>query len=150
MTAPADPQPATTGQPATSSDAARAFWNRLSRGEQLLFAGAAALVVIGDWVLGALLNTSGVEFAVSIAAAELALLVAVRSMRPSIAWPIPFSVIVIGLATVIVVPAISDLLYAVRGLGGNNAGDMVAQVFDWACAAAVAVGAWMVWHDDRA
>ena len=145
MTPPDGAGTTTPAQPAMTADTAKAFWNRLSRGEQIAFAGAAALVVIGDWILGALLNMGGVPFAIEIAASQLALLIVVHAIRPGITWPIPFAVLALALATVIVVPAISDILYSIRNTGGNG-GNMLGDLFSWVCAGAVAVGAWMIWR----
>ena len=146
----ASAQAATPAQPAASSNSAVMLWNRLSRGEQLVLGGAAALVVIGDWILGALLNMGGVQFAVEIAAANLALLIVVHELRPRITWPIPFAVLVLALSVVIVVPAISDVLYTVRGPAGVGGGNMLGELFDWVCAAAGAIGAWMIWRAEPA
>ena len=150
MTAPDAAGSTTPAQPAMATDAARAMWSRLSRGEQLVFAGAAALVVIGDWILGALLQMGGVPFAIEIAASQLALLIVVHTVRPGITWPIPFAVLVLALATVVVVPTISDILYSVRAPGGNGGGNILGELFDWLCAGAVAIGAWMVWRAEPA
>ena len=126
------------------------FWSSLSMGEQLAFGGAAALLVIGQWLLADILDAPGVFIGAEIAAAEVMLLIFVRKMRPATAWPVPYPVLLAGIATVVAVPAIGDFLSTVSSFGNlNESGlDLVALLLDWIAAAAVAAGAWMVWQGD--
>lgn len=146
--APIDPvSGAPTATVSEPSAMAMRLWGRLSQGEQLALAGALALVVIGEWLFGDLLGLAGVPLPIEVAAAELALLVVARALRPGTSWPIPYPFIVAGFAAVVVVPTISDLLSTLHNteLLGDGA-NLLAAVVDWVAAAAVGVGAWMVWR----
>jgi hypothetical protein len=123
------------------------MWARLSQGERLAFAGAAALLVVGQWLFGDLLAFGGVPIALEIAAAELMLLLAVRAVRPATMWPIPYAVLLAGIATVIVVPTISDVLATIHNVGTLDGETLLAGLVDWLSAAAIAAGAWMVWRE---
>ena len=128
------------------------FWSSLSMGEQLVFGGAAVLLVVGEWLLADLLDAPGVFIGAEIAAAELLLLIFVRKMRPATTWPLPYAVLLAGIATIVVVPAIGDFLATLSSLGNlNESGlDIVALLLEWLSAAAIAAGAWMVWRSDAA
>jgi hypothetical protein len=147
-TSPEVPQPASSARaPSPAMD----LWNRLSQGEQLALAGSAVMLVVGEWLLADLLGLGGLPLALEVAAADIVLLILVRAVRPSTAWPIPYAILLGGLATIVVVPSISDLLGTLRSLdllGGT--GDLLAMLINWLAAAAVGVGAWMVWRADRA
>ncbi|MBI3751851.1 MAG: hypothetical protein HY263_09390 [Chloroflexi bacterium] len=147
--APSDgPTGSMTSAAAAAEGGAMRFWSRLGQGEQLAFAGAFVLLVIGDWLLSDLLDQGGVPFAMEVAAANVLLLIYAKSARPGMAWPIPFAMLLAGLATVIFVPTISDLLVDLRQLDKlGDAGRLIAIVVDWAAGLAVGVGAWMVWRD---
>ena len=138
----------------STSDASGAglmrIWNGLSRGEQLALGGAVALLVIGEWLLADLLDGPGIAISGEIAAAELVLLVLAHAMRPGISWPLPFAMLLAATAAVIVVPTISEILSDVRNpdVFSGSGLSLLTLLFDWACAAVIAAGAWMVWRSD--
>jgi hypothetical protein len=136
------------------SEAAQAmsgFWGRLSPGEQVAFAGAFVLLIVGDFILSDLLELGGVPFAMEIAAADILLLIWARAMRPGMAWPFPFPMLLAALAVIIAVPTLSDVIADVTQLGTifGDAGRLVAWVIDTIAGLAVGWGAWMVWRAAR-
>lgn len=142
--------PASTAS-AMEASAARAmtgFWSRLSAGEQIAFAGAFVLLVIGDFLLGDILQVGGVPFAIEIAAADILLLIWVKATRPGMAWPFPFAMLLGALAVIVAVPTFSDVLADITQLGTlfGDAGRLLAWVIDTIAGLAVGVGAWMVWR----
>jgi hypothetical protein len=135
------------------ADAARAmsgFWSRLSAGEQIAFAGAFVLLVIGDFILSDLLGAGGVPIALEIAAADVLLLIWARAMRPGMAWPFPFPMLLAALAVIVAVPTFSDVLADLPHLGDlfADAGQLLAWVIDSIAGLAVGLGAWMVWRSE--
>jgi len=136
---------------AMEAEAARAmsgFWSRLSPGEQIAFAGAFVLLIVGDFLLGDLLSIGGVPLPMEIAAADVLLLIWARAMRPNMAWPFPFPMLLAALAVIVAVPTFSDILADVGHLGDlfGDGGQLLAWVIDSIAGLAVGVGAWMVWR----
>jgi hypothetical protein len=134
------------------ADAARAvsgFWGRLSQGEQVAFAGAFVLLVIGDFLLSDLLGLGGIGLPAEIAAADIMLLVWAKATRPGMSWPFPFPMLLAALAVIIAVPTLSDVIADIAQLGTlfGDGGRLVAWVIDSIAGLAVGVGAWMVWRD---
>jgi len=126
------------------------FWASLSMGERIAVAGAALLLVVVDWLLGALLKEGGLYVTTELGAAEVLLLVFIRHARPSIAWPLPYAVLLAGFAVLIVVPTITSFLGTIVNFGQVGSGmDVVADLLAWIGAAAVAFGAYQVWAADR-
>jgi hypothetical protein len=133
---------------AAAQRAMSGFWGRLSTGEQVAFGGALVLLVIGDFVLGDLLQLGGVPFAMEIAAADVVLLIWAKAMRPGMSWPFPFPMLLAALAVIIAVPTFSDVLADVGQLGTlfGDAGRLGAWVIDTIAGLAVGLGAWMTWQ----
>ena len=136
---------------AMEAEAARAmsgFWGRLSQGEQIAFAGAFVLLIVGDFLLGDLLDVGGVPLPLEIAAADILLLIWAKASRPGMAWPFPFPMLLAALAVIVAVPTLSDVLADVTRLGDlfADAGLLLAWVIDTIAGLAVGVGAWMVWR----
>ena len=125
------------------------FWASLSMGERAAVAGAALLLVVVDWLLGALLKEGGLYITTELGAAEILLLVFIRHARPSIAWPLPYAVLLVGFAVLVVVPTITGFLDTIVNTGGLGGGmDLVADILEWIGAAAVGYGAWQVWRSE--
>ncbi|HEX5240013.1 MAG TPA: hypothetical protein VFW20_03355 [Candidatus Limnocylindrales bacterium] len=143
-----EPTSSPTAAPAAAPSAATAFWSRLSQGEQLALAGAATLVVIGNWLLADLLGLGGAPIEVELAAAEIALLIYARAMKPGTTWPIPYAMILGGTAAVLVIPTIGDILETFRNTSTLDGGLLLGLLVNWIAALAVGVGAWMVWRSD--
>ncbi|HEX8024997.1 MAG TPA: hypothetical protein VF484_02215, partial [Candidatus Limnocylindrales bacterium] len=122
------------------------FWASLSMGERIAVAGAALVLVIVDWLLGALLMVGGLSITTELGAAEIILLVFIRHARPSIAWPLPYPVLLVGFAVLVVVPTISFFLSTIVSFGQVGSGtDVLSDVLEWIGAGAVAFGAFQVW-----
>lgn len=137
--------------PSAAEAAMAGFWSRLSQGEQIAFAGAAVLLVIGEWLLADLIGWNGQPIEVEIAAAEVLLLIAVRALRPSIAWPVPYAVLLASAAVVVVVPTVDSFLGVIHEAGVLSDGaSLVGSLVDWIAAAAVGVGAYLNWARSRA
>jgi len=126
------------------------FWASLSMGERIAVAGAALLLVVVDWLLGALLKEGGLYITTELGAAEVLLLVFIRHARPSIAWPLPYAVLLVGFTVLVVVPTITGFLSTIVNFGQVGSGmDVVADLLEWVGAAAVAFGAYQVWAADK-
>jgi hypothetical protein len=127
------------------------FWASLSMGERIAVAGAALLLVIVDWLLGALLKEGGLYVTTELGAAEVILLVFIRHARPSIAWPLPYAVLLAGFAVLVVVPTITGFLTTIVSFGTVGSGaDVLANILEWIGAAAIAFGAYQVWKAEPA
>ncbi len=127
------------------------FWASLSMGERIAVAGAALLLVVVDWLLGALLKEGGLYITTELGAAEILLLVYVRHARPSMTWPLPYAVLLVGFAVLVVVPTITGFLDTIVSFGTVGSGtDVLAQILGWLGAAAVAFGAYQVWKAEPA
>lgn len=127
------------------------LWASLAPGEKLVVAGAALILVVGEWLLGALAGGHGLLVSTPIAAAQLLLFVTVRHSPREMTWPIPYAVVLGALATVIVVPAVSGLLETIRNIseiGSLGATDLLGLLVEWAGAALVAWGAFQVWASE--
>ena len=127
------------------------FWASLSMGERLAVAGAALLLVVVDWLLGALLKEGGLYITTELGAAEILLLVFIRHARPAIAWPLPYAVLLAGFAVLVVVPTITGFLGTLVNFGQVGSGmDVLADVLAWVGAAVIAFGAYQVWKAEPA
>jgi hypothetical protein len=125
------------------------FWSALSMGERAAVGGAAAVLVIGEWLLGDLLHGSGVSITTALGCAEIILLVYIRWARPSIAWPVPYTVLLAGFAVLVAVPTISDILFTVSNAGNLGGGvELLSQLVSWIGAGAIAFGAYLIWRAD--
>lgn len=136
---------------AMEAEAARAmsgFWGRLSSGEQIAFAGAFVLLVVGDFILSDLLGHGGVPLALEVAAADVMLLIWARASRPSMAWPFPFPMLLAAVAVIIAVPTLSEVIADLPNLGTifSDALNLVAWIIDVVAGLAVGYGAWLVWR----
>lgn len=143
------PAAAPQAAPKSASGSFSGFWSRLSQGEQIAFAGAVVLVVIGNWLLADLLGLGGAPIEVELAAAEIALLIYARASRPGTTWPIPYPMILGGTAAVLVIPTISDILGTIHNAGTLDGGLLLGLLVNWIAALAVGVGAWMVWQGEQ-
>ncbi len=124
------------------------MWAGLLPGERLVVLGAALILVIGEWLLDALLAGHGLLVSTPIAAAQLLLFVFVMHSPRQMTWPIPYPVVLAALATVIAVPAVSGLLDTLRvvgDVGSLGAATLLGLLVEWVGAALVAVGAFQVW-----
>lgn len=124
------------------------MWTGLLPGERLVVIGAALILVVGEWLLDALLAGHGLLVSTPIAAAQLLLFVFVMHSRRQMTWPIPYPVVLAALATVIAVPAVSgflDTLRVVGDVGSLGAATLLGLLVEWVGAALVAVGAFQVW-----
>jgi hypothetical protein len=146
--APPPPSPGAVAGAAASA-AATMLWSRLSAGERIAIVGAAIIVVIGDWIVGALLNGPGTWISTTIASAELIFFVVVRHSGRSMSWPIPYAIVLAGLAVAIAAPAVSDTLAFLRHLTDParvGALDLLGLVAELVGAALVAWGAFTTWR----
>jgi hypothetical protein len=85
----------------------------------------------------------------TIASAELILFVIVRHSGRTMAWPIPYAIIIAGLAVAIAAPAASDFLAFIRHLAdaGRLTGISVAnEITELVGAALIAWGAFVTWR----
>ena len=129
------------------------MWASLSSGEKMIASGAALILVVGEWLLAALLAGHGLLISTPIAAAQLLLFVFVMHSPRQMTWPIPYPVVLAALASVIAVPAVSGLLDTLRNvgelgsLGGSN---LLGLIVEWVGAALVAFGAFQVWTSKSA
>ena len=127
------------------------FWASLSMGERLAFGGAALLLVVVDWILGQLLRMGGLYITTELGAAEILLLIFIRHARPSIAWPLPYAVLLAGFSVLVVVPTITSFLGAIMNAGQlGTGGDIFADLLAWIGAAVIAFGAYQVWKSEPA
>jgi hypothetical protein len=125
------------------------WWASLGAGEKVAVAGAALLLVVVDWLLGALLNEGGLYITTELGAAEVVLLVVIRHARPGIAWPLPYSVLLAGFSVLIVVPTITGFLGTLVNFGQVGSGlNVLAHLLEWVGAGLVAYGAWQVWRSE--
>jgi hypothetical protein len=125
------------------------LWSRLSAGERIAIIGAAIILVVGDWIVGALLNGPGTWISTTIASAELIFIVVVRHSGRPMSWPISYTIILAGLAVAIAAPAVSDLLAFFRHLTDPSrvgALELVGVVVELVGAALVAWGAFTTWR----
>ncbi len=156
---PAAPSPAATAPPPAPSPAAVAasaagaaatmLWSRLSAGEKIAVIGAALMLVLGDWIVGGLLNGPGNWVSTTIASAELIFFVVVRHSGRAMAWPIPYATILAGLAVAIAAPAASDLFNFLRQLtepGRITGIGVVGELTELVGAALVAWGSFVTWR----
>jgi hypothetical protein len=108
-------------------------------------------LVVVDWLLGALLKEGGLSITTELGAAEIMLLIYIRHARPAIAWPLPYSVLLVGFSVLVVVPTISFFLSTLVNFGSVGSGiDVLADIVEWIGAAVVAFGAYQVWKAEPA
>ena len=122
--------------------------------EWLIVGGAALILLVADFLFGALLGgnaagVAGVPIWIELPAAELLLLALIRRARPGLAWPISYGLILSALVVAEVTPVISDLLRTFRNTDGFLRAPILTMVIElclWIGSASMVAGVILYWR----
>jgi hypothetical protein len=142
---------AAAGQAASAAAAAmEGMFGSITMAEQFMVAGALLVLVLGEFLFGALLGGGGNFIAAVLASAELILAVWLKNRR-TIQWPASYGLILSALVLAVAVPVLDDFLFFLHSLtqAGYNIGGLsglLADLSNWAGAVLMSWGAVLYWR----
>ncbi len=126
----------------------------LSTAESLILGGAALILVVADFLFGAVLGgnaagVAGVPIWIELPAAEILLVLLLRRARPALAWPISYGLILSALIVADVTPVVSDFLRIFRSLNAFLAAPILTLLIElclWIGSALMVAGVVLYWR----